>query len=153
MRSTDAALVNSQTELEQSHIALQQTKVDLQQATTSIAALEEKVDDFFTTTTDYRVNINAKWENIADQLALQATQQLAIQGAVSRISVGPSLAIARMLRDINMELAKKNGDAIARNNDVLEAISQQRADSQETIRRLDWMSLAHVPPSCNFSVW
>ncbi|KAG0268885.1 hypothetical protein BGZ96_006628, partial [Linnemannia gamsii] len=133
MRSTNSALVNSQTALvnsqtalEQSQIVLQQTKVALHQATTSIAALEEKVDDIFTTTTDYRANINAKWENLTDQLALQAKQQLAIQDAVRRASVGSSLAIARMLRDINMELAKKNEDAIARNNDVLGAISQQR---------------------------
>ncbi|KAG0254330.1 hypothetical protein BGZ95_006085 [Linnemannia exigua] len=56
-----------------------------------------------------------------------------------------------MLREINKELAKNTDDAIARNNDVLEAISQQRADSQETTRRLDGMSLDRVPLSCNFS--
>jgi hypothetical protein len=151
MKSTDSALVNSQTALEQSQIALQQSKVALQQVTTSIAALEEKVDDFLTTTAAYRGDINAKWENLTDRLALQATQQLATQEAVERVNVGSSLAIARMLRDIKMELAMKNDEAIARNNDVLEAISQQRADSQETTRRLDGMSLARVPISRDFS--
>ncbi|KAG0254329.1 hypothetical protein BGZ95_006084 [Linnemannia exigua] len=52
MKSTDSALVNSQ-------IALEQSKVALQQTTMSIAALEEKVDDFFTATTLYRANTNA----------------------------------------------------------------------------------------------
>jgi hypothetical protein len=151
MKSTDSALFNSQTALEQSQIALQQSTVALQQITTSMAALEGKVDDFLTTTNAYRADINAKWENLTDQLALQATQQLAIQDAVGRVSVGSSLAIAKMLRDIKMELAKKNDDNIARNNDVLEAISQQRADSQETTRRLDGMSLAGVPLSYHFS--
>lgn len=151
MKSTDSALFNSQTALEQSHNALKQSTVALQQITTSIAALEEKVDDFLSTTTAYRADINAKWEDLTDQLALQATQQLAIQDAVGRVSVGSSLAIANMLRDIKMELAKKNDDAIARNNDVLEAISQQRADSQETTRRLEGMSLAGVPISYHFS--
>ncbi|KAG0282043.1 hypothetical protein BGZ96_000891 [Linnemannia gamsii] len=140
MKETDLALVNSQTALEQSQIVLQQSKVALQQATTSIVTLEKKVDD-----------INVKWENLTDLLALQASQQLAIQGAVRRVSVDTSLAIAKMLRDINMEFAKKNDDAIARNNDVLAAISQQRADSQETTRRLDGMSLARLPLSCDFS--
>jgi len=55
-----------------------------------------------------------------------------------------------MILDHNTALAK-NDDAIARNNDVLEAISQQRADSQETTRRQDGMSLARVPPSHDFS--
>lgn len=151
MKRTDSALFNSQNALEQSQIALQQSTVALQQITTSIAALEEKIDDFLTTTNAYRADINAKWENLTDQLALQATQQLAIQDAVGRVSVGSSLAIARMLRDIKMELAKKYDDAIARNNDVLEAISHQRVDSQETTRRLDGMSLVRVPLSYDFS--
>ncbi|KAK5805462.1 hypothetical protein F5H01DRAFT_397104 [Linnemannia elongata] len=151
MKSTDSALINSQTALERSQIALQQSQVALQQITTSIAALEEKVDYFLTTTTAYRADITAKWENLTDQLALQATQQLAIQDAVGRAGVGSSLAIAKVLRDITLELAKKNDDAIARNNDVLGAISQQRADSQETTRRLDGMSLARVPLSYDFS--
>lgn len=151
MKSTDSALFNSQTALEQSHNALKQSTLALQQITTSIAALEEKVDDFLTITTAHRADINAKWEDLTDQLALQATQQLAIQDAVERVSVGSSHAIANVLRDIKMELAKKDDDAIARSNDVLEAISQQRADSQETTRRLEGMSLAGVPISFHFS--
>jgi hypothetical protein len=145
------SLFNSQTTLEQSHIALQQSTVALQQITTSIAALEGKVDDFLSKTNAYRADINDKWMDLTDQLALQATQQLAIQDDLGRFNVGSSLAIAKMLRDIKMDLAKKNDDAVARNNDVLGAISQQRADSQETTRRLDGMSLSRVPPSFDFS--
>ncbi|KAF9143834.1 hypothetical protein BG015_000290 [Linnemannia schmuckeri] len=137
MKNTDSALFKSQTAL--------------QQITTSFAALEEKVDDFLATTNAYRADINAKWENLTDHLALQAKQKLAIQDAVGRLNVGTSLAVAKMRRDIKMELAKADDDAIARNNDVLEAISQQRADSQETTRRLDGMSLARVPQSLDFS--
>lgn len=151
MKSTDSALFNSQTALEQSHNALKQSTLALQQITNSIATLEEKVDDFLTTTTAYRADINAKWEDLTDRLALQAKQQLAIQDAVGRVSVGSSHAIANVLKDIKMELAKKDDDAIARKNDVLEAISQQRADSQETTRRLEGMSLAGVPISFHFS--
>lgn len=151
MKSTDSALFNSQTALEQSHIAFQHSTVALQQITTSIAALEGKIDDFLTTTNAYRADINAKWENLTDQLAFQATKQLTIQDAVVRADVGSSLAIAKMLRDIKMDLARKNDDAVARNNDVLGAISQQRADSQETTRRLDGMTLTRVPPSVDFS--
>ncbi|KAF8926680.1 hypothetical protein BGZ47_002585 [Haplosporangium gracile] len=151
MKSTDSALFNSQAALEQSQITLRESKVALQQMATSITALEEKVNGVLTTTTAYRSDINAKWGNLTDQLALQVAQQLAIQDAVKRVSVGSSLAIAKMQRDIKMELANKNDDAIARNHDVLEAISQQRADSQETTRRLDGLSLAGVPLSYHFS--
>ena len=48
-------------------------------------------------------------------------------------------------------MAKNNNDAIARNNDVLAAISQQRADSQEITRRLDGMCLARVSLFYDFS--
>ncbi|KAK3843467.1 MAG: hypothetical protein J3R72DRAFT_522864 [Linnemannia gamsii] len=139
--NSQTALVNSRTTLERSQIALQQSKVAIQQITTSIATLEKKIDGLLTTTTAYQADINAKCENLTDQLALQATRQLAIQDTITRV-----------LGDIRVELAKKNDDAIARNNDVLRAISQQRADRQETTRRLeDRMSLANVPLSCDFS--
>ncbi|KAF9538298.1 hypothetical protein EC957_006947 [Mortierella hygrophila] len=69
--NSQTALVNSQTALEQSQIVLQQSDVALQQITTSIAALEEKVDAILKTTTAYQADINAKWENLTERLALQ----------------------------------------------------------------------------------
>ncbi|KAG9061999.1 hypothetical protein KI688_006718 [Linnemannia hyalina] len=82
MKRTDSALVNSQTALEQSQIVLQQSQIVLQQSqvalqqiTTSIAALEGKFDAILTTSTAYRADTNAKWENLTDQLGLQLPWQ------------------------------------------------------------------------------
>ncbi|KAG0257286.1 hypothetical protein BGZ95_005284 [Linnemannia exigua] len=153
MKSTGSALFNSQTALEQSHITLQLSKVALQQIATSIAALEEKVDGFLTTTTAYRADINSKWENLTDQLALQATQQLAIQDAVERVSVGSSHAIAKMLRDIKMELANKNDDTIARNNDVFGSHLSTKGGQSGNNTTAGWDEFGRRPILPFFRVW
>ncbi|KAG0374664.1 hypothetical protein BGX24_010100 [Mortierella sp. AD032] len=124
--NSQTALVNSRTTLEQSQIALQQSKVAIQQITTSIATLEKKIDGLLTTTTAYQADINAKCENLNDQLALQATRQLAIQDTITRV-----------LGDIRVELAKKNDDAIAPPSLTVENLKRQYNDiGDDDLKRL-----------------
>ncbi|KAF8928252.1 hypothetical protein BGZ47_001730 [Haplosporangium gracile] len=124
----------SQCAMQESQVAIQESRVAIQESTAAMTNLVGKVETLIKQIKKNEVEQDSRWAKTEEQIVLNDEKLRTLQVAIE-----------------SLHNVKKQDDLSLRIDDILQAIQDQRNDSQDIRCTMQSMSLRHLPPSLEFS--